>query len=96
MDGPTLAINASTNQHSLATLMVTDLAIPKMATKVMLVLKFAALLFLTVSAAEIPMVMAGLTQPRVGKLILTVQRIRFQQNLFNGETQMVMVSEMCL
>ncbi len=76
--------------------MVMDLEIPKMATKVMPALKFVVLPFLTGSAAVIPMVMAGQTQQRVGKPILTVQPIRFQQNLFNGETLMVMVSEMCL
>ena len=96
MVGPISAIHSSTNRHSLATQMVMDLEIQKMATKVMLVLKSVALRFLIGSAAVIPMVMAGQTQPRVGKPILTVQRIRFPQNPFNGATQMVMVSGMCL
>ena len=92
MAGPTLVIHSFTNRHSLGTLMVMDLEIPKTATKVMPVLKFVALRFLIVSAAAIQMVMAGQTQQRVGKPILMVQQIRVQQNPFNGATQMVMVS----
>jgi hypothetical protein len=84
------------SRHNLAIPMVMDLEIPKTATKATHALKFVVLQSSTGLDAETPMVMVGLTQQTVGKPILTVQQIRSQQNLFNGETPMVMVSAMCL